>query len=291
MKVFWIFILAVVLVGASALALRTSRAPSAPVVRPAVKADPTTPLDLPRAVQTPAPTAPVASTPPASPSASPSSAAADAAALHADLASALDAVLQPAEPAPGKVPAAGAKVELTTSPAHPLDQLIKADARKLPDGTLRLDDQFILSGSGTKSDPYVLDFPLLMSAENTYQPRKGLKKLPQRVAFLHDTWIKITGYTAFPIATAEPTEMLVMFNQWDGCCIGTPPTAYDAIEVKLAAPATGESRFAVHGTVVGQFKVDPYIDSNYLLGLYVLENASFASDKTDANLRQQHNQP
>lgn len=291
MKVFWIFILAVVLVGASALALRTSRVQTAPPVRPSTKVDPTTPMDLPKRAQSPAPITAAASTPTVSPSSTPSSSAADAAALHADLSSALDAVLQPAEPAPGKVPATGAKIDLPTSAAHPLDQLIKADARKLPDGTLRLDDQFILAGSGTKIDPYVIDFPLLMSAENTYQPRKGLKKLPQRVAFLHDAWIKITGYTAFPIATSEPTEMLVMFNQWDGCCIGTPPTAYDAIEVKLAAPATGESRFAVHGTVVGQFKVDPYIDSNYLLGLYVLDNAAFTSDKTDANMRQQHNQP
>ena len=33
---------------------------------------------------------------------------------------------------------------------------------------------------------------------------------------------------------------LMMLNQWDGCCIGVPPTPYDAIEVKLkeAAKAT-----------------------------------------------------
>ena len=31
----------------------------------------------------------------------------------------------------------------------------------------------------------------------------------------------------------EVNEALVMLNQWDGCCIGVPPTPYDAVEVRL----------------------------------------------------------
>jgi hypothetical protein len=42
---------------------------------------------------------------------------------------------------------------------------------------------------------------------------------------------------------------------------------------------------------MGRFKVDPYVDSDYLLGLYVLEDARLSSDKIDTKLQQQHNQP
>ncbi len=197
------------------------------------------------------------------------------------------AVPSPAQAAAPK----GTPIDLPITQAHPLDKISKARAEKLADGSLLIDEQFTIRGTGTQADPYVLPFDLLTSAENTFQPRKGLMRLPQRVAFLHDAWVKLDGYVAFPISAADPSELLVMLNQWDGCCIGVPPTAYDAVEVKLGKPAKGEQRFAVHGSVTGQFKVDPYIDSNYLLGLYVMSNATFTSDQTDAKLRTVHQSP
>ena len=39
--------------------------------------------------------------------------------------------------------------------------------------------------------------------------------------------VEITGYVAFPMLMDEADELLVMLNQWDGCCIGVPPTPYD----------------------------------------------------------------
>ncbi|MCP9874829.1 hypothetical protein [Synechococcus sp. Cruz CV-v-12] len=286
MRVFWIVIFVLVIGGAVALGFRLTgdgtRLPNTPTETPLTVA--------PSAAMSPPP-APLDAAPSGVSSAG-KSGTADLAAFDADLSKAIDAVLPngDVDRPPAGVPL-GSLVDLPVTAAHPLEKIVKAQARKQTDGSLVLDDQFTVTGSGTEADPYVLSFDLLMSAENTYQPRKGLLRLPQRVAFLHESWVKITGYAAFPISASDPQELLVMFNQWDGCCIGVPPTAYDAIEVKLAAPVTGNDRFATHGTVTGRFKVDPYVDSNYLLGLYVLENARFGSDKIDANMRQQHNQP
>jgi hypothetical protein len=172
------------------------------------------------------------------------------------------------------VPAAGgAAVTIPSDPAFPAERLIPARAARNPDGSLRLDDRFNLPGSGTKEDPYRLSWDLLVSAQEVYKPRMGQKRLPERVTMLNGKYIELDGYVAFPITAASPKEALVMLNQWDGCCIGTPPTAYDAIEVKLSAAATPQQRFMTHGSIRGRFKVDPYEDGGWLLGLYLLEEA------------------
>jgi hypothetical protein len=74
---------------------------------------------------------------------------------------------------------------------------------------------------------------------------------------------------------SETKELLVMLNQWDGCCIGVPPTPYDAIEVKLTEPAKRGGKHATfnYGTVEGRLKVEPYLVENWLVGLYLLEDA------------------
>ena len=66
-----------------------------------------------------------------------------------------------------------------------------------------------------------------------------------------------------------------MLNQWDGCCIGVPPTPYDAIEATLDKVAVGDARFAVTGAVTGKFGVKPYIVGDWLVGLYTMENGTF----------------
>jgi hypothetical protein len=75
---------------------------------------------------------------------------------------------------------------------------------------------------------------------------------------------------------ASPDEMLMMLNQWDGCCIGVPPTPYDAIEVKLKAPAKGNDRLRTSGTLTGQFKVDPYLVKDWLVSLFIMENGELS---------------
>ena len=87
--------------------------------------------------------------------------------------------------------------------------------------------------------------------------------------------VEVEGYLAFPLMVSETKELLVMLNQWDGCCIGVPPTPYDAIEVKLAEPAKRGGKHASFnfGGVRGTLKVDPYLVENWLVGLYVMDNA------------------
>lgn len=189
---------------------------------------------------------------------------------------------------------AGEVVVLPVSQRLTGQALVPAEAKRVPIAGkpgLKVDDEFLVAGSGTREDPYVVSFDHLASAANLYNPRKGLTKLPQRVAFMDGSWVKITGYIAFPVSATDATELLVMQNQWDGCCIGVPPTAYDAVEVKLGASVRGAERFSTYGAVVGRLKVDPYIDANWLLGLYVMEEGTLFSEKTDASQQTKHNQP
>jgi hypothetical protein len=188
----------------------------------------------------------------------------------------------------------GEVVMLPDSPRHAKEALVPATAKRVPiagNPGLKIDDEFLVAGSGTRQDPYVVSLEHLASVANLYNPRKGLNKLPQRVTFMDGAWVKIVGYIAFPVSATDATELLVMQNQWDGCCIGVPPTAYDAVEVKLASAVRGAERFSTFGSVVGKLKVDPYIDANWLLGLYVMEEGQLFSEKTDASLQTKHNQP
>jgi hypothetical protein len=153
---------------------------------------------------------------------------------------------------------------------------------KKDDGSVVLDGRFPLRGAGTKEDPYRVSWELLVSAKDTFEPAAGLKKISGRVAMLHDKWVRLDGYVAFPLMMQKPTELLSMLNQWDGCCIGVPPTPYDAVEVKLAKMVTGDARFAVTGSVVGKFKVDPYVVKNprgdWLVGMYTMSVADFTPE-------------
>jgi hypothetical protein len=141
------------------------------------------------------------------------------------------------------------------------------------DGSMLVDDRFVLRGKGTKDEPYEVTWEMLMSAQETYQPRLGKKRIPERLSMLDGKWVKITGWIAFPIMAASPDEMLMMLNQWDGCCIGVPPTPYDAIEVKLAEAAKGEQRLKTSGVILGKLKVDPFLVRDWLVSLYLMDDA------------------
>ena len=150
--------------------------------------------------------------------------------------------------------------------------------RTLPN-QLEVDGEFTLKGSGTEEDPYLPSWDYLFSAGTTYKPRIGKDELPQRIALLDGAWVTISGNTAFPLVVGESSEMLVMLNQWDGCCIGVPPTPFDAIEVRLQrAVKTGPKHSFNYGTVTGRMKVDPYLIEDWLVGLYILEEADLQND-------------
>ncbi len=144
-----------------------------------------------------------------------------------------------------------------------------------PDGSQKIDDRFIVTGEGTKEDPYVVSWEHLVSIQETFDPSQKKDVIPSRLHYLDNTYVKITGYICFPLYVPQPKELLAMLNQWDGCCIGVPPTAYDAIEVQLRKKVDEETRFAVHGSIVGKFQVKPYVTGNWLVGLYLMTDAEF----------------
>ena len=157
--------------------------------------------------------------------------------------------------------------------------VVPGNILKQADGSILADNKYLISGAGTMEDPYRVTWECLTSASQTYIPRLQQNNIPQRVAMLDGKWIRIEGYMAFPLMLQESSEILAMLNQWDGCCIGVPPTPYDAIEVKLAVPVKPGRRHTYNfGTVTGKFKVDPYLVENWLVGLYQLESASLQSD-------------
>ncbi len=141
------------------------------------------------------------------------------------------------------------------------------------------DGTFRIPGAGTKESPYEITWELLVSASDTFIPRLGERVIPQRIALLNGAFVRISGFIAFPLVTTESDECLVMLNQWDGCCIGVPPSPYDAIEVKLAVPADNSKRHVVRiGTVEGVLHVDPYLVDRWLVGLYTMDHATLSTE-------------
>lgn len=147
----------------------------------------------------------------------------------------------------------------------------------LPDGSLSVEGVGVIAGSGTAQRPFVLDWQALRSLSREYNPRQGQAELPGWVMELDGKFVRVEGNTLLPVVAQTTNELLVMQNPWDGCCIGVPPTPYDAIEVKLAQMTRMGNSPTGFGQVEGVFKVDPYIVSGWLLGLYVIEQASFES--------------
>ena len=153
--------------------------------------------------------------------------------------------------------------------------VIKGDIRRVSANELKVDDEFTLIGDGTKEDPFRPTWEYLYSAGDTYAPRLGNNEIPQRIALLDGAWVSISGYTVFPLVTGKTTELLIMLNQWDGCCIGVPPTPFDAIEVGLnEAVMRGPKHSISFGTITGRLKVDPYLIEDWLVGLYLLEEGT-----------------
>jgi hypothetical protein len=70
-----------------------------------------------------------------------------------------------------------------------------------------------------------------------------------------------------------------MLNQWDGCCIGVPPTPYDAIEVRLASEIRGWTKHTINfGSIEGILRVEPYLVENWLVGLYLIEDGKLDTE-------------
>lgn len=186
-----------------------------------------------------------------------------------------DSVVEDSTPtAPDAIPASSEmtpEVETTGETT-----MLNAATVNTPEETAPADPKkrFKVLGSGTKDAPYRVTWELLTSAYESYRPREGKNEIPEWVQMLHDKYVKISGYLAFPMLTGEVDEALVMLNQWDGCCLGVPPSPYDSIEVRLAYTMTAErGAFTPFGAVEGKLLVDPYLVNGWLVGLYLMEEA------------------
>jgi hypothetical protein len=135
-----------------------------------------------------------------------------------------------------------------------------------------VDGTYIVRGSGTKDDPFEITWDLLLLASQTYIPREGRTDIPPQVKAIDGRQIRIAGYFAFPLASTDAREVLFMLNQWDGCCVGVPPTPFDAIEVRLKEPSDGRKQYVSYGTLSGVIKVDPYVQEGWLLGMYLMQD-------------------
>jgi hypothetical protein len=186
--------------------------------------------------------------------------------------------VKPIDAAPAPVsPDATGPTEPTPAPARtiPSAEVVPGTITRQADGSILLDGRWVVRGEGTAERPYRINWDLLTSAGDTYQPRTGSLKLPGRIAFLDGAHVKIEGYLAFPLVASESKEALVMLNQWDGCCIGVPPTPYDAIEVKLdKAVPVGRRHAMVFGSVEGVLRVEPYLVEQWLVGMYLLDGGT-----------------
>jgi hypothetical protein len=156
-------------------------------------------------------------------------------------------------------------------------EVIPAKIETKEDGSMLVDGKYLIKGEGTADKPYLVPWDVLTSVEETFDPQSAKKKLPQRITMFDGKVVKLSGYIAFPLAIKETKECLSMLNQWDGCCIGVPPTPNDAVEVSRTRTIKGEERFTTAGSVTGTFKVKPYLQGDWLIGLYVMEAADLKS--------------
>jgi len=168
--------------------------------------------------------------------------------------------------------------EASAGEAASFDDLAAAESppvRRRDDGSMLVADRYVIRGSGTKDDPYVIGWDVLVSASRTYAPRQEKEVIPSWVRMLDGQWVTLAGYAIIPTWATQADEMLLMLNEWDGCCIGVPPTPYDGVEVRLAesfSMNSGHQQFN-YGSVTGRLDVDPYLANGWLIGLYVLEDA------------------
>lgn len=159
--------------------------------------------------------------------------------------------------------------------SEPRDGSQGLKVERQPNGSLLLDDRFVVRGAGTEKNPYRITWELLVSAEETYSPSQDMYEMPPRIEFLNGKHVEIAGFLFTAMLRDETTELLVMRNMWDGCCVGLPPSSYDAIEVNLKKPLWIKSRGLLEsGVLRGTLVVDPYVKDNWLLGLYIVNNGT-----------------
>ncbi len=134
-----------------------------------------------------------------------------------------------------------------------------------------------LVGDGSEGSPLVLSWGLLKSVGLVYEPRKGKGVLPDWLGAIDGKHVMIEGHTLVPVIASSSKELVVMENPWDGCCLGVPPTPFDAVEVRLVRSVDFGSSSVGYGEISGVFRVDPYVVSGWVMGLFVIEEGAYRS--------------
>ncbi|MCA9275670.1 MAG: hypothetical protein KDA29_06565 [Phycisphaerales bacterium] len=147
-----------------------------------------------------------------------------------------------------------------------------------PDGSFRIVSANIwVQGAGTQAEPYVLTWDALKAIEQSYDPKNGKDTLPGWLDLLEGKVVQIEGHSLLPVVASSTRELLMMQNPWDGCCIGVPPTPYDAVEVTLNHEVDFGNSVVGFGSVQGTFYIDPYVVDGWVLGLYIIEDGTYRS--------------
>ncbi len=204
----------------------------------------------------------------------------------------------PSEPAPpraeidllGEDDALNAQVPTPPTPPAPLAAKIPSTPRtlltdtrlpsevitRLDERTVELDGRFRVTGSGTEADPSRISWELLTSASAYIDPAQGAMTPPPWVRLLDGTTIELSGYYSTAVRTPVAKNLLLTLNRWDGCCIGLPPTPFDAIDITMREPLPMRGLHLVRfGTFRGRLIVEPLAAAGFLLSLYRLEDVTF----------------
>lgn len=151
--------------------------------------------------------------------------------------------------------------------------------RRIDERTLELDGRFRLTGNGSDADPYLITWEMLTSASEYVDPAQDARTPPPWVRLLDGTYVEISGYYSTAVRVALAKNLLLTLNRWDGCCIGVPPTPYDAVEVRLASEIRGWKKHTINfGSIEGIFRVEPYLVENWLVGLYLIEDGKLDTE-------------
>jgi hypothetical protein len=181
-------------------------------------------------------------------------------------------VVVAAEPEPERTPALEPKPEQQTRTPALVERL---DAR-----SVRVADRFTIRGTGTQHDPYRIDWALLGSARETIDAAQGKLLAPEHIALLDGAWVAISGYYSPTVIADEVDELIISLDQWDGCCIGLPPTPFDCLRAELRNPLEMRTQHLFrYGTITGQLSVSPFVIGSWLMGLYELKDATLEATR------------
>ncbi|MCE2885357.1 MAG: hypothetical protein LW806_10705 [Planctomycetaceae bacterium] len=148
--------------------------------------------------------------------------------------------------------------------------------RRIDERTLELDGRFRLTGNGSDADPYLITWEMLTSASEYVDPAQNARTPPPWVRLLDGTYVEISGYYSTAVRVALAKNLLLTLNRWDGCCIGVPPTAFDAIDITVRDPLPMRGLHLTRfGTFKGLFRAECLDAAGFLIGLYRLEDATF----------------